>query len=340
MYVRSWESLPDPEAPAPKSEPGLSNLFDEIRVTVGQEAQIITAVFPNPAVVMQVFLQRVFAQVVRPPLSNFARKLTSLQIQAYIETLITTASSSSTLAHLRILRLARSSTISLVDDLKGHDFFRTTSSSSTGNVPSLTSPLGASFGSTLSSQITIPSPATPGIPGAGGVGVAAVSAMLDQAMDELFVPYMEGTRYLDKEGKSLTELYAGKLLRFTNWHVSRPLSPPSSSLTTSSQRAMNKAKPSNTIFDRMVNQLTTAAHQAAQNTKELVAVDLTPSSSGLDRLMKLSGMGALSKEKIEDGEKLWEEGDGGLDLGVAEGMLKWHAEAVGRMVELSAAGDV
>lgn len=52
------------------------------------------------------------------------------------------------------------------------------------------------------------------------MGVAAVSTMLDSAMDELFVPYMEGTRYLEKEGKSLTELYAGKLLRFTNWHVS------------------------------------------------------------------------------------------------------------------------
>lgn len=48
--------------------------------------------------------------------------------------------------------------------------------------------------------------------------------MLDHAMDELFVPYMEGTRYLEREGKSLTELYAGKLLRFTNWHVSRTCS--------------------------------------------------------------------------------------------------------------------
>lgn len=70
----SWESLPDPEARAPKAELGLSNLFDEIRITVGQEAQIITAVFPNPAVVMQVFLQRVFAQVVRPLLLAMTRK--------------------------------------------------------------------------------------------------------------------------------------------------------------------------------------------------------------------------------------------------------------------------
>lgn len=63
------------------------------------------------------------------------------------------------------------------------------------------------------------SPSTAGALGAGGVGVVAVSAMLDLAMEELFVPYMEGVRYLDKEGKSLTELYAGKLLRFTNYHV-------------------------------------------------------------------------------------------------------------------------
>lgn len=52
------------------------------------------------------------------------------------------------------------------------------------------------------------------------MGGAAVGAMLEVAMEELFVPYMEGTRYLDKEAKSVTELYASKLLRFTNWHVS------------------------------------------------------------------------------------------------------------------------
>ena len=59
-----WESLPDPDAPAPRAVSGLSLLYDEIRVTVDQEGRIITAVFPNPPVVMQVFLQRVFAQVV------------------------------------------------------------------------------------------------------------------------------------------------------------------------------------------------------------------------------------------------------------------------------------
>lgn len=179
--------------------------------------------------------------------------------------------------------------------------------------------------------------------------------MLDQAMEELFVPYMEGNRYLEKEGKSLTELYAGKLLRFTNWHVRLIIS--SSFLSNilanhhiQTQRAMNKAKPSNTIFDRMVNQLTTAAHQAATNAKELVP-EPTWESSRLDRLMKLSGLSSNPKEKEknmvvvgvqEEGNEqlMFQDGDGALDLGVAQKMLKWHAEAVGRMVELSKAGDV
>ena len=45
----------------------MDKLVKEVRTTVSQEAQIVKAVFPNPSGVMQVFLQRVFAQVV----SNF-----------------------------------------------------------------------------------------------------------------------------------------------------------------------------------------------------------------------------------------------------------------------------
>ncbi|SCV72671.1 BQ2448_4208 [Microbotryum intermedium] len=322
-----WELLPDPDALAPRNEPGLNSLYDEIRVTVGQEAQIITAVFPNPPIVMQVFLQRVFAQV----------------IQAYIETLVEMASSSSSLAYLRILHLARSTTNTLVEDLKAHEFFRASSSSLASTNATATTPVSATFGNQVGDR-------TSGhgangmsvVVGAGAVGVAAVSMMLDQAMEELFVPYMEGNRYLDREGKSLTELYAGKLLRFTNWHVSGQAG---SGFRTPS-RAMNKAKPSNTIFDRMVNQLTAAAHQASQNiVLDRSSLHEHSDPSRLDRLMKLSGLSNLAKDQMKDGEEIhpeqmFEEGDGELDLGVAESMLKWHAEAVGRMVELSVLGDV
>ena len=110
---------------------------------------------------------------------------------------------------------------------------------------------------------------------------------------------------------------------------------------------MNQAKPSNTIFDRMVNQLTTAAHQASNATAHHPShhpAEQHHDTSRLDRLMKLSGLATIAKEKIigEDAqpEQMFEDGDGALDLAVAEKMLKWHAEAVGRMVELSALGDV
>jgi hypothetical protein len=63
-FASRWRSLADPNTIPPKSESSLTELLIEIRATVGQEAQIVQAVFPNPALVMQVFLQRVFAQSV------------------------------------------------------------------------------------------------------------------------------------------------------------------------------------------------------------------------------------------------------------------------------------
>ena len=63
-YVIRWRSLADPDTIPPKNESSLTELLVEIRETVGQEAQIVQAVFPNPSFVMQVFLQRVFAQSV------------------------------------------------------------------------------------------------------------------------------------------------------------------------------------------------------------------------------------------------------------------------------------
>lgn len=138
------------------------------------------------------------------------------QIQGYIESLITTASSSSTLAYLRILHLSHTSAQTLISDLKSHEFFRTTASTSAV----LSSKMHADRSSIIiAGQLSTPSSATGPGAAVAGVGVVAVSMMLELAMEELFMPYLEGARYLDKEGKSLTELYAGRLIRFTSWHV-------------------------------------------------------------------------------------------------------------------------
>jgi hypothetical protein len=45
--------------------------------------------------------------------------------------------------------------------------------------------------------------------------------MLDSAMDELFVPYTEGQRYMERELKSISDLFMLNLFGFAKWHVSR-----------------------------------------------------------------------------------------------------------------------
>ena len=58
------EDLTNPVAAIPPIDAGLIKLYDDIRTTVDQEAEIISMVFPNPAAVFQVFIQRVFEQSV------------------------------------------------------------------------------------------------------------------------------------------------------------------------------------------------------------------------------------------------------------------------------------
>src|SRR5947207_2198128 len=43
---------------------------------------------------------------------------------------------------------------------------------------------------------------------------------LDQQLDDLFVPYLVGSSYIDREKKSLEELYSSLLFKFNLYHVS------------------------------------------------------------------------------------------------------------------------
>ncbi|KAA1097249.1 Exocyst complex component 5 [Puccinia graminis f. sp. tritici] len=292
-----WESLADPNQAAPKTEPQLAALYSDIRDQISQEAQIIEVVFPHPVVVMQVFLQRVFAQV----------------IQSHLEKLINAAQGSSTLAFLRVLALARFSTAQLVNDIKAHDFFRSSSSISSSTTETYTLARRGSDDADVDNKASV------GVIQAisGGPGISALSSMLDQQLEELFGQHLDNSRYVERECKSLTELYASYLLQFARWH-----------------RATNKAKPTNTIFDRMVNQISSSANGTPGTTQ----------TSGLKSLLKLSGISADDSanplnEELPTTPELCES-DGQLDLNVAEKLLTWHAESVGRMIELSSPSEV
>ncbi|CCA68145.1 related to exocyst complex 100 kDa component [Serendipita indica DSM 11827] len=274
-----WEPLPDPDEPPPANEPGLAKLYREIKSTVGEEVKIVEHVFPNPGSVVQIFLMRVFAQ----------------SIQQYLEALLNRAAAVSALAFLRILKLAHAQTTSLVEFLKSYDpstaLFRYNE-----NKPSATS--------RLNNQSSTPGPSV------------ALSMMLDGAMEELFVPYTEGQRYIEKELKSLSELYILNLYPFGKWHES-----------------VSRSKTSGGFFDRMKNQLASTAAATSS-----VTGNATATAQAAQALLKYSGINPNAANKESEYQPV--EDDGKLKVEVAEKMLKWHAESIGRCVELSAQGDL
>lgn len=86
------------------------------------------------------------------------------------------------------------------------------------------------------------------------------------------------------------------------------------------------------MFDRMVNQLSAAAATTSTTGAS------TTSAQAAAALMRFVPATAGSQDRTAE-EPVREE-EGMLDINIAEKMLKWHAEAIGRCVELSSANDV
>ncbi|KIY31040.1 exocyst complex component protein [Cryptococcus gattii E566] len=323
VRVDIWTTIGNPDEPPPTTEPGLEALCNSIRSTISQESQIMKAVFyPNSSAVMEGFLQRIFAQV----------------IQQHLEGLVQRASSISTLAILRILHLTHSICSSLVEDLKTYDSTLTTPPAS-------------------SSRVSAPA-------GSGG----SLSAFLDRALEEMYVPWLEGTRYLECESKNLVELYAGLLSRFTRYHETVLQAKPNSLLNKvvhqlatsgSSSTTSSTAQTAAAAISKYANLFTSSS-----NLKTGTATPTLPPSfqkpgltgqlrgaNGGDTTARGTGSstpvirsaagqelkGDLVNKGLED--KVWST-DGTLAPAMAERMMKWHAEAVGRAVELSNSGDV
>ncbi|KAI9478733.1 MAG: exocyst complex component Sec10-like protein [Benjaminiella poitrasii] len=155
--------LSNPNVLPPEVDTSLVKLYDDIRITVRREAGIISSVFPQPATVMQVLLQRIFAQ----------------SIQDHIELLLTRSKRYSHLAYLRTLASTHSETKRLIENLKFY----------------------------CDKEVSLKDTADTN----GLVASASPEETLDRCMDDLFVPYTEGDRYLKKEIESLRELF-GKIV--------------------------------------------------------------------------------------------------------------------------------
>jgi hypothetical protein len=85
----------------------------------------------------------------------------------------------------------------------------------------------------------------------------------------------------------------------------------------------------------MVNQLATAAQSSlgpTTGTHQPTGSSPSMGTGGFKALLKRSGDRPLDQDISAS--------DGALSLDVAKQLLEWHAEAVGRMVELTAPSDV
>ena len=89
------------------------------------------------------------------------------------------------------------------------------------------------------------------------------------------------------------------------------------------------------MFGRMVDPLSAAAATSPSGST-------STSAQAAAALMRFGGLSASTDKNAPEkhGEDPIREEDGMLSVEIAETMLKWHAEAIGRCVELSSSNDV
>ncbi|KAL2756778.1 hypothetical protein ACRALDRAFT_2103110 [Sodiomyces alcalophilus JCM 7366] len=140
---------------------------------------------------------------------------------------------------------------------------------------------------------------------------AQISQTLDQQMEELFVPYLVGNSYIDREKKSLEEMYNSLLFKFTAYHAKRKKAPTGFMASLAQQS----------------NQLLSSAKDAYL--ERLDSSELTPTQKAM--MLRVAGLqdNRDNKHDVDVTEE-----DGQLSVDNAKRMLKWLAESVRRTLEL------
>ncbi|KAF6813616.1 exocyst complex component Sec10 [Colletotrichum sojae] len=143
-----------------------------------------------------------------------------------------------------------------------------------------------------------------------------ITQTLDQQMEELFVPYLVGNSYIDRERRSLDETYNSLLFKFTTYHSKRKKAPTGfmASLAQQSSQLISSAK------DAYLERLDSS--------------DLTVTQKAT--MLRVAGIqdGGDNKNEVEVSEE-----DGVLSLANAKRMMKWLAESVRRTLELGSPSD-
>ena len=144
------------------------------------------------------------------------------------------------------------------------------------------------------------------------------SMMLDQQLDELFVPYLVGSSYIEREKKNLEELYTSLLFKFVTFHARRKRTATTfmSSLAKSGSELLASAR------DAYISKLESS--------------DFTPTQRRM--LLRVARLKDTEEAQRQNEIEL-ADADGQLSVDFTKRMLKWLAEGVGRGLEIGISSD-
>ncbi|KAI3397891.1 hypothetical protein diail_10292 [Diaporthe ilicicola] len=145
---------------------------------------------------------------------------------------------------------------------------------------------------------------------------AQISQTLDQQMEELFVPYLVGNSYIERERRNLEELYSSLLFKYTIFHSRRKKAPSGFMAAIAQQGSQLLASAKDVYLER------------------LDSSDLTPTQKAM--MLRVAGVkdNSENKNEIEVSEE-----DGAISVEVAQRMMRWLAESVRRTLELGSSTD-
>lgn len=142
---------------------------------------------------------------------------------------------------------------------------------------------------------------------------SSTTMVVDQNVDELFVPYLQDRGYMEKEKENLEQLFNWLLFKFTVFHDQR------------------KKNQNLGVLDRFKKSRERAIEKVLES-------DLGKSQSeALSRIIGLDRRSAGKDGNISD--VVVSDTDGQLNVDFSKRMLRWLAEAVGRSIDLSSAAD-
>ncbi|KAK4466609.1 exocyst complex component Sec10-like protein [Cladorrhinum samala] len=145
---------------------------------------------------------------------------------------------------------------------------------------------------------------------------AQISQTLDQQLEELFIPYLVGNSYIEREKKSLEEMYNSLLFKFTLYHSRRKKAPTGFMAAIAQQGTQLLASAKDAYMER------------------LESSDLTPTQKRIMLRVARIQDTSSNKNEIELSEQ-----DGILSVAYAKRMIGWLAESVRRTLEMGSSTE-